>query len=49
MSLNQRNIKCKEIPILMKFKKHLDDMKLFDTSKSIFATRIKYIITSERN
>ena len=49
MSLNQRNIKYKEIPILAEFKKHLDDMKLFDTSKSIYATRIKNIITSERN
>ena len=48
LSLNQRKIKYKEIPILDEFKKHLDEMQHFDNSKSTYAKRIKNIISSEK-
>ena len=46
--LNQKKIKYKQIPILDEFKKHLAKMKSFYSSKSVYASRIGEIISSEK-
>lgn len=46
--ISKKTIKYKEITILPEFKSHIEHIKLFDTSKTIYAKRINNIIKEVR-